>query len=1191
MTRLVRLLPSLCCTAMATAGSVPQHPPAGTADVRYGRDVRPILADRCFRCHGPDPTTREAKLRLDVRDDAVGPREGGAAIVPGEPERSLLWLRVTAHDDDVMPPKKSGKPGLSADERAVVERWIRAGATYEEHWSFVPPNRPDVPRDGAGWAKNPIDHFVFAALAQQGLTPGPAADAETLARRAFLVLTGLPPTPEELDGFLADRGADAYERLVDRLLTEEPYRTRLAEHLAQPWLDAARYADTSGIHMDAGRQIWPWRDWLIDALRSDLPFDRFVVEQLAGDLLPGATPAQRVATGFLRNHVTTDEGGAIDEEYRIEYAAERTNTVGSVFLGLTLGCVRCHDHKYDPIRQEDYYRLFAFFNQNQEPGLYSQSPDSNRALEPFLAVPSAAQQQARLDLERSLAEAVRALQDVPPDEAARREAFFAELAAHGGPTWRPATVRDAKSSGGSTLSIQPDGSVLASGENPARDRHTITLAVPAGSLRLLCVEAMPDPSQPGGHVGRAPNGNAVLSFVQVRVRPLGGDGAFTPVPLVWAFADFEQGDGDYRVANVLDQDQLGWAVGAHQRPAQPVRALLLAGAPFGDAGPTEVQVELRYDSVYAQHAFGRVRLHVGTLGETMLPRLPVAASGFHVAGPFPAADPGALYATAFGPEGSPEFRAGDTWGKVGWRHDPSLRAGVVATNLPAGRNATYVAHRIHAPSARTVALALGSDDGFQLFAAGRKVAERQVDRGAAADQDEATFAVAAGETLVVQKVVNTGGPGGCYVRHVAELLQLDGDLQLWLLPEAAQDDALRARLGTAWRERFSPDFAARRALVATLQKRLADLDAATPRTMVMQEAETYRPTFVLVRGEYDKADRSRPVERDLPAMFGALPADQPKNRLGLARWLVSEQNPLLLRVAQNRLWEFVFGTGLVRTSEDFGHQGEWPSHPELLDWLATEFRAQGLSTRAMLRLLVTSATFRQQSRAVAASRQKDPQDRLLGWFPRRRLPAEAIRDQALFAAGLLVERTGGPSVKPYQPPGLWQEVAMLQSNTRAYEQGQGDALWRRSLYTYWKRACPPPTLLVLDAPTREFCTIRRSSTNTPLQALALWNDEQFVEAARALAQRTLLQPGDDRQRLSAMHRRCTGHPLDDDRAALAQDLLGRLRQRYQQAPADADQLLAVGQAPRDAALPGPELAAWTLVANAFLNLDATLCID
>ncbi|MCC7062878.1 MAG: PSD1 domain-containing protein [Planctomycetes bacterium] len=1169
-----------------------RKPPTPDGKVLYGRDVRPILADRCFRCHGPAENGREAKLRLDERDEAIAARKHGAAIVPGKPEQSLVWQRLTTHDEDErMPPQKSGKPAFSAAEVAIVEQWIAEGAHYEQHWSFAAPRQPQVPTAGYGWARNEIDHFVAAGLAEAGLQPSPAADPATLARRAFLVLTGLPPTPQELDAFLADKNADAYERLVDRLLTEEPYLTRHAEHLAQPWLDAGRYADTSGIHMDAGRQIWPWRDWLLQAIKQDLPFDQVVRDQIAGDLLPNATTAQRVATGFLRSHVTTDEGGAIDEEYRVEYAVERTNTLGSVFLGLTLGCARCHDHKYDPITQQDYYQLYSFFNQNQEPGLYSQSPNPYRALEPALEVPSEQDLAARARLREAIAGAEEDLRTIPADEAQQREVFFAAMQKDGGLQWPVAEVVSATSSNGSTLTAQADGSVLASGANPATDRHVLTLRTEASDLRMLCVEALPDASLPEGKVGRAPNGNAVLESIRLAVRPLGSTADFTPVPFVWASADYEQDDGDYRVVNALRDDELGFAVGAHQRPAQPVRALFLAEAPFGGQGGSELRVELDYDSVYPQHVFGRVRLHVGTLGPAMLDRLPAATSGFYVAGPFPSADGKVLYGGDHGPQSSTEIDGRQRWGKLAWRFDAGLREGTVHTNLPQGRNATFVAQRVYCASPRQQKVSLGSDDGFVLYVGGQKVAERQVDRAASADQDPASFPALAGQNVVVLQVVNTGGQGGFYLRHDAAADALTGDLRLALLPPTTLDDSLRERLGNAWRERFSPDFAARRKHLAGLQQELATLDAAVPQTMVMQEASMQRDTFVLLRGEYDKPDRNRPVSNQIPRMFGELPADAPKNRLGLAQWLTSPGNPLLLRVAQNRLWEFVFGNGIVRTSEDFGLQGEWPSHRELLDWLAVEFRNRGLSTRAMLRLLVTSATFRQDGRVATAAQQKDPQDRLLGWFPRRRLTAETIRDQALYIAGLLKEQQGGPSVKPYQPPGLWKEVAMLQSNTREFQRGMGDDLWRRSLYTYWKRACPPPSLLTLDAPTREFCTVRRSTTNTPLQALVLWNDEQFVEAARVLAQRTLAQAGSDEERLQAAYRRCTGHPLAKEQLQLGLDLLRTMRQRYAAAPDDAKALLAVGEAPRDTNLPAPELAAWTIVANAFLNLDATLCLD
>ncbi|HEU4418431.1 MAG TPA: PSD1 and planctomycete cytochrome C domain-containing protein [Planctomycetota bacterium] len=1185
-------MPVARCIACVLPMALAAVAPAQHAEVRYGRDVRPILADRCFRCHGPDAGTREADLRLDLRDEALRARDGGAAIVPGNAQQSLLWQRVRHEDaSERMPPRKSGKPDLTAAEVATIERWIEAGAPYESHWAFSVPVRPAVPATPFP-ASNPVDHFVHAQLAAAGRQPGPEADPETLVRRVFLVLTGLPPSPEEIDAFLADRREHAYEELVDKLLGEEPYRTRHAEHLAQPWLDASRYADTSGIHMDAGRQAWPWRDWLLEALRTDMPFDQFVIEQLAGDLLPGALQSQRVASGFLRQHVTTDEGGAIDEEYRIEYAAERTATLGSVFLGLTLGCARCHDHKYDPIRQEDYYRLFSFFNNNEEPGLYSQSEDSNRALEPFLDVPTPEQKAQRTQLRAELAAAKKLLDERTPADLEALEAFRAEFAADLGAAWSVPLVASATSQHDATLTVQHDGSVLASGTNPPRDVHVLVLHTQARDQRLLCLEAMVDETLPEGRVGRAPNGNAVLQHLQLEARPLDGSADFAAVPFVWAMADVEQDNGDYVVTNVIDDDDRGWAVDAHRKPPGPRRCLLLSATPFGCEGGTELRLTLRYTSQYEQHTFGRVRVHVGGLPEAMAARLPLATSGFHLVGPFEGDDAASLYATSFGPETVLAVDRKQRWGKQAWRFEAGLLTTKTTASLPEGRNATYVAQRLYNSSAREASVSLGSDDGFQLYLNGARQAERRVDRSLEADQDTATIQLPAGPSLLVLKVVNAGGDAGFALRHVTRERELSGDLRLMLLPPAVQDKTLLERAALAFRETTSPVHRARKAEVQRLTEANKALDAKIPRSMVMQESTEPRSTFVLMRGEYDKPDKGRPVARALPAVFGALPADAPPNRLGLAQWVVSADNPLFLRVAVNRLWEFVFGTGIVRTSEDFGLQGEWPSHPELLDWLATEFRARGHSTRAMLRLLVTSALFRQQSRVAPETGDRD--NRLLGWFPRRRLTAEAIRDQALYVSGLLVERTGGPSVKPYQPPDLWQEVAMVQSNTRKYVQGTGEDLWRRSLYTYWKRACPPPSLLMLDAPTREFCTIRRSSTNTPLQALVLWNDEQFVEAARVLAERCLREHGrdaSDESLLQSMYRRCTGHAMDDERLAVARRSLQAMRERYAMHPEHAKKLVETGQSPLDRHRPATELAALLVLAIAFLNLDACLFVD
>lgn len=1186
MTVLMRVLLALV-VGLPTARLMPaQSVPAG--EVRYGRDVRPILADRCFRCHGPDAASREAKLRLDEREFAVAVRaDGKQAIVPGDVAQSLVWQRLTHPDEQHrMPPVASGKPRLSAAELDVVERWIRGGAEYEPHWAFVPPRKAvALPA-----STHPVDHFLASRLRQHGLEPSPLAEPATLLRRLFLVLTGLPPTLAELREFAADPSPAAYERWVDRLLGEEPYRTRHAEHLGSLWLDAARYADTSGIHMDAGRQIWPWRDWLLAALRDDMPFGQFVTEQLAGDLLPAATLAQRTATGFLRNHVTTDEGGAIDEEYRVEYAAERASTVGSVFLGLTIGCARCHDHKYDPIRQEDYYRLFAFFNQNDEPGLYSQVPDANRALEPFLRVPRPEQVAEQQRLTEAIAAATAALAAVSPAELLQRDEFVASLRQPGQLAYLPTTLLAASSSAGSILEAQADGSVLATGAAPAKERLQFDLRVDGSGLQLLCLEALPDASLPGGKAGRAPNGNAVLRWLEVLARPAGSEADWVPVPLQWAAAEHEQDDGDYRVTNALWDDARGYAIGAHQRAAGPVRALFLAAAPFGDAAGTEVRVVLHHDTQYAQHAFGRVRLQWASIGQSLLARLPVARGAFHVAGPFAASGARALYDTAFGPEHVERLLAGPQWGKLGWRHDRNLREGVASSALPAGSNATYVAQEVLAPTARSQPLSLGSDDGFQLYRNGERVAAREVDRGVAPDQDQAEVELPAGRSLLVQKIVNTGGAGGFYLQYRERDDELADDLRWLLLPAASVDAGLQQRIDAAWRRRFSPDYLARQQRLTGLQQQLAQLERSVPRTMVMQDAAMPRQTYLLQRGEYDKPDRSRPLQPGIPQVFGALPVADKASRLDLARWLTSAEQPLLWRVHVNRIWQFVFGTGLVRTSEDFGLQGEWPSHEELLDHLAVWFRDEGQSTQQLLRLLVTSHAFRQQSRVATAAQQVDADNRWLGWFPRRRLPAEAIRDQSLFLGGLLVERFGGPSVKPLQPDGLWEEVAMLQSNTRVYRRGDGEDLWRRSLYTYWKRACPPPALLVLDAPTREFCTVRRSVTNTPLQALALWNDESMVAAARGFAAAALAAVPERAERVRWLYERATGRLPSELALTAGLALLQQLQARFDADPAAAT-LLSNRQPGQPAAVPAAEHAAYTLLASSLLHHDATLCIE
>lgn len=1171
---------------------------SSTARVRYGRDIRPLLSDRCFKCHGADGASREAELRLDVRDAAVAIRTSKshpprAAVVPGKPEESELWRRVTAADSaDAMPPAESHKSRLTAAELSLVRRWIEDGAEYEPHWAFTPPTRPDVPQvRQSQWARNAVDQFVLSRLEQEGIAPSAEEARGPWLRRLFLDLTGLPPTPEELDAFEADRRPDAHERWVDKLLSEEPYRTRVAERLATPWLDQARYADTSGIHMDAGRQIWPWRDWVLRALRDNMPFDQFVVEQIAGDLLPNATMDQRVATGFHRNHVTSDEGGAIDEEYRVEYAVDRVATTGSVFLGLTLGCARCHDHKYDPITQKDFYQLFAFFNSIEEPGIYSQEPNANRALEPFLRVPSSEQLAERERLERKLTEAKAELSQPIPEEEEQRMAFLGNLVRDGGMQWAVLEPREAKAEGGAVLTVQPDGSVLASGKNPPKDVHHYTLKTTASALSVIALEAMADATLPGGQIGRAFNGNAVLSRIEVEAAPAGAPDRRVPVPLSWAWADYEQTDVNGRAINVLDgSGDRGWAVGAHQKPGPRV-LLLLAQEPFGFEGGTEIFVTLRYESIWSEHTLGRVRFSASPLAEAARARLPVAASEWWRVGPLPG-EVSTIFGKRFGPEESPtlDLQRNFGFGNQYWRAALGFPDGKV-NDLDGGVNVHYLGRRLFAPTPRKLPLSLGSDDGIRVFVNGTEVLQHDVPRPAAPDQEKLTVDLRAGLNTVVLKIVNTGGQAGFYWKSQPDASELAGPLAAAVLPSERRHAGLEAALAREWKLRFSPGYRARSEAVAAIEKSVAELERTIPLTMVMKELAKPRETFVLKRGHYSMPDKERPVARQVPDALGALPAEAPRDRLGLARWLVSPQNPLLARVTVNRLWEFVFGAGLVRTTEDFGLQGEWPSHPELLDWLAVELRESGWNLRAMLSMLVKSATYRQSARVREDALARDPDGRLLAWMPRRRLGAEQIRDYALFVSGLLVEKFGGPSVKPYQPPGLWEEVAMVQSNTRSYQRGAGEALYRRSLYTYWKRACPPPSMLTLDAPTREFCTIRRSATNTPLQALVLWNDEQMVEAARALAWRVLQEPLEaptDTERIGRLFRRCAGRaPAPAERDALAAALAAFL-DRYRKSPADAEKLLSVGAAPLPAEADRSVLAAWTMLANAVLASDVVI---
>ncbi len=1162
--------------------------------VRYGRDVRPILSDRCFQCHGMDPGHRFADLRLDTSEGATAVRDGGAALVPGDPEASELWRRITSEDPAwQMPPPGSNRKPLAAEERDLIRRWIEDGAEYESHWAFTPPRRPAPPEV----APHPIDAFILAELHARGLQPSPPVELELALRRLFLDLTGLPPTPEELDAFLADIDAgdpdEVWSRWIDRLFAEEPYRSRYAERLASPWLDQARYADTNGIHMDAGRQMWLWRDWVLAAYRDNLPFDRFLIEQLAGDQLPEATVQQIVASGFNRNHVITDEGGAIDAEYLVEYAADRVETTSSVFLGVTMRCARCHDHKFDPFTQEDYFRLFDFFHSNDEPGLYSQRPDPKRAFEPFLEVPTEQQLARREELEAEREQIEAQLAEPTVEEQAALEEFLIGATGHFGLRHEHATVIEASSREGATLTVLEDGSVLAGGSNPDRDVHDLRLRVDGTDLRLLQLDVLGHESLPDGKPGRAENGNAVLTGFEVEVVSVADPNQRRRLELDWLWASREQRNGPFNLEGTLDDDPASvWAIQSHELDGDVV-ALFGTAEPFGYEGGTELHVRLGYESIYARHTFGRVRLGVASLAPEAREELPVRLGRWYHAGPF-AVDADAAYATHFGPELDTEldrealFLDGELerrWTFVEGFADETLNA------LASGSNIHYLAREIWSPTARELEVAVGSDDGFALYIGGVRVAAREVGRGVAPDQDRAVLPLREGRNVLAFEVVNTGGSAGFWFKALEGPERLAADVVAALVDTTAWADggaALERRVQHAWRLSRSPEYAAGLARLTELETETAELLAATPRTMVMRDRAEPRTTYLLRRGEYDKPDETRPTPAGIPGLFGELEGDA--TRLDLARWMTSPENPLVARVAVNRFWQLLFGRGLVATSGNFGYQGAFPTHPELLDWLAVEFVENGWNVQALLKQIVTSETYRQSPAVTAELLAADPENLWLARFPRRRLDAERLRDQALHVSGLLVEQLGGESVKPYQPEGLWREVAMNQSNTRTFERGTGDDLWRRSLYTYWKRACPPPALLTFDAPTRESCVVQRPTTNTPLQALVLWNDEQFLEAARVLAERTLVESEDDGKRLRRIFRRCTGRRPTEREVGALREALAAQRARYAEDAEDAEALASIGEAPRREGLKAAEVAAWTMVSSALLNLHATITI-
>ena len=1036
----------LAATGMhAAAESAPAPVP-----IAYNRDVRPILADKCFRCHGPDGAKRKAGLRLDRRDEALAARDGRRAIVPGDPETSELCFRVSAEDDELrMPPPDSGLV-LQPREIELLRRWIEQGAEYQAHWAFLPPQSPSLPavgRGGSPWPRNPIDVFILAELQQRGLQPSPEESREVLLRRVSLDLTGLPPTHGELDACAADRSPGAYERAVDRLLASPRY----GERMALDWLDAARYADTNGYYTDLERHAWPWRDWVIRALNGNMPFDRFTIEQLAGDLLPGATDDQKIATGFNRNHMVTNESGSIDEECRTGYVVDRVDTTATVWLGLTVGCARCHDHKYDPITQKEYYGLFAYFNNVPEKGLVKDPINPT----PVLSLPTAAQDERLAKLR---------------GRRARGESRWKALE----PDLNAATVAWEKTAVAALPGVPSDALAAFDLNHDGEDRGPLHRVVnTVGSLSfgpgVLGPAAVFDGTQYVQFEGPpALEGNTPFSLV-LWIKPGG-----SPSGCVVSKMDGTAMARGFEVIWYKSQPRINLVSEWGRSAIEVVARQAFSGGEWHHLAVT-------YDG--SGKAAG---VTVSVDGQ----RQPVVVRRDNLAGPIASDEP---------------------W-RIAWK-------------------ATGVGFE-------------GSLDELRLF-----------DRVLQGDEIEA---MACREML----------QGAIETPRAERTGQQKERLRTYYVAHEGSDEL----------RRLTAELAELRGLEDEVRKEIIS-------TPVMVEMEPPRPTYVLARGQYDQPGPQ--VSAGVPAALGALERAGPRNRLGFARWLVAADNPLTARVAVNRYWQLVFGAGLVRTGNDFGLQGEPPSHPQLLDWLAVELVRSGWDVKGLLRLMVTSATYRQASRFTPELLAGDPENRLLGRGGRYRLPAELIRDQALALGGLLVEHPGGPSVKPYQPPGLWEAVSY--NGDQTYQQDHGSALYRRSLYTFWKRQSPPPAMLTFDSPTREICTARRSRTNTPLQALVLLNDVTYVEAARGLAALMVREGGvDPAGRVRFGFRRATGRWPATDEAAALERLYRRQLAAYRDRPRSAEALVHQGEAPVDPALDPCELAAWTITASVLLNLDETI---
>ena len=1035
----------------------------GKQTVRFNRDIRPILSSKCFHCHGPSEKSRKAQLRLDIEDSALSARDGVRAIAPGNLDDSEMWHRILSDDpEEMMPPPESKKP-MTNEEISLFKSWIADGAKWEDHWSFAPIKQPALPEvSNLNWCRNPIDRFVLRNLDKRGLKPSPEADRRTLARRLFLDLTGLPPSPSEINAFVNDQSPDALERLVDRLLASDGY----AERMTLVWMDAARYGDTSVFHDDGPRTMWPWRDWVLNAYKNNMPFDQFTVEQLAGDLLPESTVEQKIASGFNRNHATTDEGGVIAEEFRVEYVVDRVKTTANVWMGLTMECAQCHSHMYDPISQEEYYRFYAFYNNNADPGM--QTRRGNQA--PVVNVESSEQKKKKAELEKKSEEVAK------KQNARRKEAQKA---------FEDWSEEQFLTAGEKKTPIAPSGLIshlpldnFEKNLTPDIARNTTDCrlhgkAKPIGNAKFnggLKIEG-------NGFVEikgfKDPSWNKPFSYgCWVKTSNGNQNGA--------VFAKMNEGNS-YRGFDLWLQ---GGKPGAHIIHKWQDNAVKVVGKKKVAAKKWQ-HVFITYDGS-GRAAGTRVYLNGEKLDHT------VEADGLT-----------ATIAT-----------------------DKPLRLG--------RRFSTSITNGVEIDDVRFYDRELTSVEVQSLFGS---------------DTITPLLAIASGDRTPAQ----TKTLFDHYLNSIDKPYQALGK----------EKDKINGEL-------------------ASLSK-----TKITSMIMADNPANKMRKTFLLMRGQYSSPDKSKEFEPDTPSFLPPMKEDLPKTRLGLAKWIIDPQHPLTARVAANRHWQTIFGRGLTNTPSDFGSQGNWPTHPDLINWLAADFRKNGWNVKRAIKQMVTSATYRQSSVTLNEHLEKDPVNLYHARAPRFRMMGEFVRDNALAISGLLKREFGGAGVKPYQPPGLWVEVSL--SGGRKFIRDKGEKLYRRSMYTYWKRSAPQPALMAFDTPTREVCVLQRQRTNTPMQALVTLNDDQFVEAARHFARR-ILSSGKKTfpEKLNFAFEWATGRPADQLRIDVLKEFYDKQSKVFKDDPKKADELLSVGESPRDEKLDPYDHATWTLLASIILNLDETL---